>query len=391
MIPLMREAFTHERETRQALADWLVNTDARLSMGDLCAAFESAFADWQGRRYAVLFNSGSSANLAILQALQNLGRLPMGSSVGFSALTWATNVMPLLQLDYNTVPLDVDPCTLNVMASTAAQHLGRLRALFITNALGYLPDLDHLRVLCEQHGVLLIEDNCESLGSELAAGKAGNFGIAASFSFFVAHHMSTIEGGMACTDDAELAEMLKMVRANGWDRSLTSEQRTKWRARYGLTSDFEAAYTFYVPAYNLRPTEITGFLGLQQLGYLDEAIAARIGHFSELETAARENDDLEVLDHDHMTRLSPFAFPVLCKTKELRDRYAASFMRAGVEIRPVIAGNIARQPFYRQWHNGAPLPGADRVERNGFYFGIYPELTPYDVNLLKACLRGENA
>ncbi len=383
MIPLMKTALLREPETRRALADWLISSPAQLSMGQQCAHFERAFAAWQERKQAVLFNSGASANLAILQSYKNLGRLSAWDAVGFSALTWATNVMPIQQLGFRAVPIDVDPCTLNVMSYTI-ESLVNLDALFITNALGFLPDLDRIRALCAEFEVLLIEDNCESLGSELPAGKAGNFGHAASFSFFVAHHMSTIEGGMAVTDDDELAEMLRMVRANGWDRNLTADQQRQWRTRYNIKSEFEAKYTFYVQAYNMRPTEFTGFLGLQQLQHLEDNLNARTGYFEALETIARSNPDFEILNHDHMTRLSPFCFPVLCKTPELRDQYVRRFGGAGVEIRPVIAGNVTRHPFYGE--SDVKLPGADFVEQCGLYFGLYPDLTTSDMEVLKSCV-----
>jgi CDP-4-dehydro-6-deoxyglucose reductase, E1 len=386
MIPLMRNAFVREHETIDALIDWLATYPARLSMDEQCAAFERAFAAWQGRDHAVLFNSGGSANLALLQALRNSG-LKAGSCIGFSALTWATNVMPITQMGYIPVPIDVDPCTLNVMSYILAKHLLAIDALFITNALGYLPDLDNIRSMCDDYGIVLIEDNCESLGSELPNGKAGNFGKAATFSFFVAHHMSTIEGGMVCTDDDDLAEMLRMVRAKCWDRNLAAGQKDKWRRRFGVDSEFEAKYTFYVNAFNMRPTEITGFLGLQQLHYLDESLCARARIFNDLENAVRENDDLLLLDRTYMTKLSPFAFVVLCKTPQLRDEYVKRFGGAGVEIRPVIAGNIVKQPFYRDYDK-PPLPGAERVDQCGFYFGIYPELTSSDLETLKSCLAG---
>lgn len=384
MIPLMRSTFLRERETIAALTEWLATGPSRLSMDIKCAEFEEAFGAWQGRRHAVLFNSGASANLAVMQALKNL-HFQAGSRVGFSALTWATNVMPLMQLGYQPVPVDVDPCTLNVMSYTLEDVLPTLDAVFITNALGYLPDLNHIRDACDRAGVLLLEDNCESLGSELPSGRAGNFGKASTFSFFVAHHMSTIEGGMVCTDDSQLDEMLRMVRANGWDRNLAPDQQERWRTRYDIRDSFEAAYTFYVPAYNLRPTEITGFLGLQQLDYLEENIQTRLAYYQLLERAATGNPDIVSLEHSHMSRLSPFAFPVLCWTPELREEYRRIFERAGVEVRPIIAGNLVRQPFYQGWP-GADLPGADRVQACGLYFGIYPDLTADDLDVLQSCL-----
>ena len=389
MIPLMKSAFLHEHETKLALADFIVQAK-RLSMDVKCAEFEKAFASFQGRRGAVLFNSGGSANLAILQALKNLGILKDRSRVGFSALTWSTNVMPIIQMGMVPVAVDCEPATLNAMSKNleATLRQGRLDAFFITNALGYAADLDRIQALCESHGIVLLEDNCEALGTELPAGKTGNFGYASSFSFFVAHHMSTIEGGMVCSDDEELVEMLRIVRANGWDRNLTSASRIKWRKRFGVSNEFEAKYTFYDLSYNLRPTEITGFLGLSQLAYLPENITTRERLYLRLVTEQVRNPDFVVLDRAHLKVLSAFAFPVLCHTPELRTKYMDQFSGAGVEIRPMIAGNMQRQPFYRKYVPVEDsLPGADFIHNCGFYFGIYPELTESDLETLGACLQ----
>ena len=225
MIPLMKNAFLHEYETKLALSEFIARAP-QLSMSAQCFEFEKAFAKYQGRQHAVLFNSGGSANLALLQALANLGRLARGDKVGFSALTWSTNIMPIIQMGMVPVPIDCDPATLNVMARLVEERLDTvdLQAVFVTNALGFAGDLDKIHRLCSERGVMLLEDNCEALGTELPVGKAGNFGLASTFSFFVAHHMSTIEGGMTCTDDGALAEMLRIVRANGWDRNLNASQ-----------------------------------------------------------------------------------------------------------------------------------------------------------------------
>ncbi len=241
--------------------------------------------------------------------------------------------------------------------------------------------------MCEDRGIILIEDNCESLGTELPAGKAGNFGIAASFSFFVAHHMSTIEGGMVCTDDEELAEMLRIVRANGWDRNLTAKQQSKWRKKYNIKSEFDAKYTFYDLGFNLRPTEITGFLGLYQLKFIEENITIREKNYLRLEAVVRANPDLVLLERSHLKRISSFAFPVLCKTPELREEYIYQFSGAGVEIRPLIAGNIQKQPFYSKYVNSTfKLAGTDFMDRCGFYCGNYPELQEADLEILSSCL-----
>jgi CDP-4-dehydro-6-deoxyglucose reductase, E1 len=389
MIPLMKNAFLHEYETKKALSEFILQAP-RLSMDRQCFDFEQAFAAVQQRKDAILFNSGGSANLALLQALKNLRYLEEGAAIGFSGLTWSTNTMPIIQLGFHPVPVDCEPRTLNVMSRNLEERLGScdLDALFITNALGFAGDLDIIRQVCRNSDILLIEDNCEALGTELPSGKTGNFGLAATFSFFVAHHMSTIEGGMVATDNEELAQMLRIVRANGWDRNLNAGQQFKIRKQFGIQSEFDAKYTFYDLGYNLRPTEITGFIGLYQLPLLEENIRIRETNFLELEKEVAHNPDLVLLDRSHISRLSSFAFPVVCQEPLLRDRYFAQFSGGGVEIRPMIAGNIQNQPFYKKYiMDSYSLPGTDRIHICGFYCGNYPELTRSDLDILSSCLK----
>lgn len=387
-IPLMKNAFLEDIDTRKALAEFVLSAP-RLSMDKKCRDFEVEFALAQARNHAILFNSGGSANLALLQALKNLGRLSDGDKIGFSALTWSTNTMPIIQLGMKPVAIDCSPSTLNVMSQNLCSRLEetKLKAFFVTNVLGFAGDMDQIRKVCDANNVLLIEDNCESLGTELYDSKTGNFGLASTFSFFVAHHMSTIEGGMVCTDDDELAQMLKIVRANGWDRNLLEEEQSNLRVKFNIGSDFIAKYSFYDLGFNLRPTEITGFIGLTQLPYLPRTIAARVKNFERLEKAYLLNPDFEELDHKHIDKLSSFAFPVVCKTPEIRAYYLDKFQNAGVEIRPLIAGNMQRQPFYHKYvDKHYDLPGADFLHDCGFYFGNYPELTEADIEFLQECL-----
>lgn len=388
MIPLMKNAFLNEHETKKALAAFILEAN-RLSMDKECAAFEKKFAHWQGRNDAVLFNSGGSANLAMLQALKNLGSITEGDKIGFSALTWSTNVMPIIQMGFVPVAIDCDPLFLNVMSYNLEERLKQtsIKVLFITNVLGFTGDIDQVKQICDRNNIILMEDNCESLGTEHATGKAGNFSLCSSFSFFVAHHMSTIEGGMVCTDDEELALMLRIVRANGWDRNLTARQQYKLRKKFNINSEFEAKYTFYDLGFNMRPTEITGFLGQYQMQFLEENIRIREQNYLQLEKIMAENDELIILKHDHLKVLSTFAFPVICKTPEIRDHYLSRFSGAGIEIRPMIAGNIQRQPFYSKYvREQYSLPGTDFLHDNGFYCGNYPELSEIDLETITSCL-----
>lgn len=392
MIKLVPSLFYREAETKEALCRFIART-TQLSIGPECEKFEEAFSRYQERTHCVLFHSGSSANLALVQALLNLGTLQQGAEVGFSAMTWATNVMPLIQLGLAPVPIDVEVDTLNVSSRTLADALvrhPRMRALFLTDLLGFCDDLETIRRVCDERNILLLEDACEALGTVYRGRRLGNWGLAGTFSFFVGHHLSTIEGGAVCTDDAALDRMLRLVRAHGWDRNLADEERAKIRAEYHVQNDFFANFTFYALGYNLRPTEITGFLGNSQLAYLETIVARRQEQFRVFAAGMRHNADVYPLRTEHLDVVSAFAIPVICRSASLARQYVKRFTRAEVEIRPIVGGAITEQPFFRALFPRADsMPNAGLINSQGFYFGNHPELTEPEIGLLQQLLVSE--
>ncbi len=387
MIKLMKSTFYKEEKTKKALADFILQAEM-LSMGAECKEFERRFAEKQGRKYALFVSSGSMANLVLLQALLNIGRLKRGDRVAVSSLTWATNIMPVLQLGLVPVAIDCEKETLNVSVKTLEKADGTdIKAIFLTNVLGFSDDMSAIKKWAERNGTIFLEDNCESLGSKMHGTLLGNFGLASTFSTYVGHHFSTIEGGMICTDDEELHDMLLMVRAHGWDRNLAEEKQKKLRDIHGV-DDFFAKYTFYDLAYNARPTEINGFLGNEQIQYWDEIVAKREDNFRRFQEAAALNDDLLPLEVDHMEVVSNFAMPVICKTQELFELYRKKFSDAQVEIRPIIAGDMTKQPFYKKYVGEAAeeCENARFIHEQGFYFPNNSELTEEEVQLLVSLL-----
>lgn len=382
MIKLVKSSFYNEAEAKEALAQFVLSTDS-FSMGKECEKFERAFAEKQGRRYAVLVNSGSSANLVLIQALMNLDILKKGDQVGFSALTWATNVMPLIQLGLTPVPLDCELETLNVSPQIVRENLENLDALFITHVLGFSHGINEIKELCEENGVVLLEDNCEALGSVSQGIRLGNFGLASTFSFFVGHHLSTIEGGMIATDDEALYEMLLMTRAHGWGRNLAPDSKQRIEKKFGI-DPFFAQYTFYDLAFNLRPTEITGFLGNRQIPFWDEIVTKRQENFLRFSEKTLQNPRIMPLEIRDLETVSNFAMPLVFKEKEGFLRARESFKSADVEIRPIIAGDITDQPFYRKYvEEKRDCPNSRLVHENGLYFGNNPELTGDELRLLE--------
>jgi len=387
MIKLIKSTFYEEEKSKLELAFFIAQSKY-LSFGKQCELFEKNFASYQKRKHCVFLNSGSSANLAIIQALLNLGKIKQGELVGFSALTWSTNVMPLLQLGLQAVPIDVELDTLNVSSKKFGETISKfpIKLLFLTNLLGFCDDIDKIRDLCRKNNIILIEDSCESLGTVYKGKRLGNFGLASTFSFYVGHHMSTIEGGAVCTDSEELSSMIKMVRAHGWDRNLNAKSQNKIRTKHHINSSFYSRYTFYDLGYNLRPTEINGFLGNQQLKHLDKIVKRRNEIFMQIAPKIYKNKKKYFpIRYDHIQLLSNFAVPVICRSQKIRDQLVAK-CKDKVEIRPVVAGDITQQPFFAKhmssFKNILGESNAKLIHNQGFYFGNNPDLTNEEIKTL---------
>jgi len=294
--------------------------------------------------------------------------------------------MPLIELGLEAIPVDVELDTLNVSSKKLNETLAfhNLKALFITNLLGFCDDIDIISKICNAKNIILVEDNCESLGSKYNKKLLGNFGLASTFSFYVGHHMSTIEGGAVCTDDKELATMLGIVRAHGWDRNLTVQDQTRIRNKHRVNSTFYSRYTFYDLGYNFRPTEINGFIGTIQLEYLPKIIEKRNKNFLFLAKKLYLRSDLYYrLRYEHMDYVSNFAVPLICKSKEIRDELVKKCNKK-IEIRPIVGGDISKQPFFTKYmkkHKDL-TPNATLAHEQGLYFGNNPELTKQELHFI---------
>lgn len=386
MIPLIKSTFYKEAQTRAKLASFITRA-GKLSIGKQCRDFERNFSAFQGRKHCVFVNSGSSANLALIQALLNLGKIRKGDVVGFSSVTWSTNVMPLIQLGLTPVPVDIELDTLNVSSRTLKEALSRqpMKLLFLTNLLGFCDDIDVIAKICKKQNVMLIEDNCESLGTVYKRKKLGNWGYASTFSFYVGHHMSTIEGGAVVTDDTELINMLHLVRAHGWDRNLTEDTQLFLRLKHNVNSTFYSRYTFYDLGYNFRTTEIQGFLANSQLRYLPEIIRRRERNFFTMAKPIYARADLYFpMRYDHIDTMSNFAVPVICRSQKIRDALVKA-CNGKVEIRPVVGGDMTQQPFFSKYQKSVKksfTKNAELVHSQGLYFGNNPDLTAKEMKTI---------
>lgn len=343
-----------------ALADW-IRTSPRLTQGPLVREFEMAWATWVGSADAVVVSSGTTANFALVEAVMRRVR-SSPVRIGVSAVTWATNVTPALLLGAEVVIFDVDPMTLgvDVEQACAAIEAGKIDVLFLTHALGFDALDDRLITAAAAADVILIEDCCESHGAVHGSQKVGTLGLGGTFSFYFGHHMSTIEGGVVVTDDLELADDIRLMRAHGLARE--SSHFDEYAA---ANPTIHPQFLFVSTGLNLRSSDLNAFLGLRQLTQLDDRIARR-NRNAELFLAGLPSGYWREF---RTLGMSSFALPII---PHLGRNFDHVLDQLGAEYRPVIAGNLLRQPFLREHAEritAMPTPNADHLHHWGRYVG----------------------
>jgi CDP-4-dehydro-6-deoxyglucose reductase, E1 len=368
--PLMSNNIT--AEDRQAVIE-LLQGDPILTQSAQVAAFEEEWSAWAGVKHSVFVNSGSSANLLTLAAMRET-RGP--GEVILPTLTWVSDIAAALHTGLEPVFVDIDPRTLGMDTEQVLRKLTpRTRAVFITHILGFNALDDRLLDGLASHRVPLLEDVSESHGATFRGRRLGGFGLMSNFSFYYAHHLSTIEGGMVCTDDADLHEVVRMMRSHGMTREARSaDVRQRHAAAHG---DLNPDFIFAFPAWNVRSTEINAVMGRSQLKRLDENNRKRRANFelflSRLDPARYRTD--------FATEGScNYAFVLILRRpdEKLRDTVMDALRARRVEFRRGTSGggNQLRQPYLRRL--GAPdptgFPAVDHVHFFGFYIGNYPDL-----------------
>ena len=348
-----------------------------VTMGSRVREFEDRFAEFVGARHAVMVNSGSSANLIAVSALASLalpGGLRPGDEVIVPAVTWPTTIAPILQLGCVPVLVDIDEATLNMRLDTLEQALSpRTRAIFPVHLLGNPVDMDAVMELAAARGLWVIEDACESLGSVVAGRQVGSFGHFGTFSFYFSHHITTIEGGMLVTSDDELADLARSLRAHGWTRDLSNRADVE-----SACPEIDPRFLFVHVGYNVRPTELQAAFGLVQLGRLDEFNERRRASARYLIDALEDlGDDLRFVTEEEGARSTWFGFAVMLADGDTCRALSCHLEARGIETRPIVAGNLARQPAFA----GSPhrrvgeLEAASRVGDRGLFVGNHPNLT----------------
>src|SRR6267378_2044196 len=368
-IPLTIPTYGSE-EVEEAI-DSLLST--WVTMGAKVKKFEEAFAQYNGSKHAVMVNSGSSANLLALSVLTNPilpNHIPKGSEIITPAVTWATTVYPIVNVGCIPVLVDVDPQTFNIFPEETEKAIGpKTKAIVPVHLLGSPCKINDIEKIAEAHDLYLVEDACESTGAEFQGKKVGSFGDMGTFSFFLSHHISTIEGGMIVTDDDALYENLKAMRAFGWVRDLQDKEKYA-----SANKAIDSRFLFITSGYNLRPTEIQGAFGIHQIKKLDGFIDQRGKNAAYWEQRLSPYSDLLVLPEELPgTKHVYFGYPLTIKPEApfTREQLVSHLESKLVETRPVMAGNMAEQPVMKDLPHrvSGNLPNSRMIMRQSFFFG----------------------
>jgi CDP-6-deoxy-D-xylo-4-hexulose-3-dehydrase len=313
------------------LIDWL-KTNPRLTKGQKTIEFENLWSNWLDCKYSVFVNSGSSANLAALYALQVANRLK-NNKIVFSCLSWVTTVAPAMQLGMSPILCDVDPSTLGIDTVQLEEICKNEHpaVVMIVHALGFPNNMKEILRICNKYHIILIEDSCETVGTTDWLGKkTGTYGLISTFSTYYGHHFSTIEGGFVCTDDFELYNILKSIRSHGWSRDMDEVTRKSLQLKYGV-DDFRNQYTFYYPGFNLRSTDLQACIGIHQLEKLNDFCNRRYENLKKYDSLI-VNKEWKI-DISKFGFVSNFAYPIIhSKSAEIIE----ALSEASVECRPLI-------------------------------------------------------
>lgn len=380
-FPLMRSNIT--RQNLDAMIELLKEDDPILTNGPKCRAFEEAWSDWLGVKYSVFVNSGASANLLSMTMLKIM--FPEGGEIIVPPLTWISDVSSVIQNGFDPVFVDIDLDTLGMNTEKILDAITpRTKAVFLSHIQGFDALTDDLLLELEKRKVFLIEDVCESHGATHNRQLLGSFGFMSNFSFYYAHHMTTIEGGMVCTNDETVYNTVRMLRSHGMVRECGNE-KTKLAYKLDnpeLNSDFIFAY----PAYNMRNNELGGILGLSQLPSLDENVKLRnINH----EKFLMDLDYNKFYNGFKLLGASNYAFNLVLKDKDddLVKRVIKRMNEEGIEFRRGSAGggNQLRQPYIKKYipeNYHLNFPNTEHIHFYAFYIGNFPTMKAEEIEYI---------
>ncbi len=368
------------REDREILITFLKG-DSFLTQSEQVCLFEQEWSKWLGVKHSVFVNSGSSANLITMFAVRE--RFGSGEVI-VPPLTWSSDISSVIHAGLTPVFADIDPRTLGLKTEAILEKINsKTKAVFITHILGYNAIDQKLVKKLDELNIPLIEDCCESHGARFKKNKVGSIGFASNFSFYFAHHLSTVEGGMVCTDDDLLCETLRMLRSHGLVREIKSEPLRKKYIEEN--QDLNSQFIFMMPAFNVRSTEINAVLGRHQLKRLDAEIELRNRN---LKLFLKHLDSEKYRTDFELKGCSNYALTLVLKEhfKDRIDDVMTALNHLKVEYRRGLSGggNQLRQPYLKRKYKNLykKFPEVEHVHFYGFYIGNYPDLDPEKIKKL---------
>lgn len=340
------------------------------TMGSSVVQFEKDFSTFIGRRYSVMVSSGSTANLIATAALfyTKNPKLKRGDEVIVPAVSWSTTYYPLHQYGLKLKFVDIDLETLNYDLTALKEAItDKTKMIMVVNLLGNANDFESINTMIKDKDIILLEDNCESMGAEYKGKQAGTFGIMGTFSTFFSHHMATMEGGFVTTDDEELYHILLSLRAHGWTRNLPKENLVCKKS----DDWFEESFRFVLPGYNVRPVEMSGAIGIEQLKKLPDFLLQRRKNAKLFVELFENHPDFMV--QKEIGNSSWFGFSLIIKPTSSLKRIdvVKKLMDKKIDCRPIVTGNFTRNEVmkYFDYSIHKELSNADYLHENGFFVG----------------------
>ena len=339
------------------------------TMGKEVENFESQFANYFDSKYAVMVNSGSSANLLMIAALFFIkdNNLKPGDEIIVPAVSWSTTYTPLQQYGLKVVFVDIDLKTLNIDINSVKRAITKkTKAILAVNLLGNPCEFDELIQISKDNDIFLLEDNCESMGARFNNKFCGTFGIMGTFSTFFSHHISTMEGGVVVTDNEEIYHILLCLRAHGWTRNLPDKNYVSGNKS---KNSFEESFKFILPGYNVRPLEMSGAIGQEQLKKLDNIVKGRQKNSKIFNELFKNND--QIIFQKEVHESSHFGFSMIFKNQKSRELIINEFTKKGIEVRPIVAGNFLNNEVvnFFDYRISGKIENAEIVDKCGLFIG----------------------
>ena len=379
-LPLMSDNI--DKEDIKSLIDFLDQEQIpKLTNGPKVVEFENKWGEWLGTKYNLMVNSGASANELTMLALNYIHG---DGEIIIPPLTWISDVSSVIFSGFKPVFVDINLKNLSFDIDKLKEAITpNTKAIFLTHVLGINGLTDELLQLCKEKNILLIEDVCESHGTTFKGQKVGTYGFASNFSFYFAHHMSTIEGGMICTDDEYFYQVCRALRSHGMTREMTNE---KLRQQIiDENPDLNKDFIFLNPAHNFRSTELNAVIGLSQIKKLDSNNTNRVDNFKHFIDRLDSNKYITDLEVEGRCN---YAFIIMLKEPsfEMRDKLESTLSENGIEFRRGLSGggNQLRQPYFKKYYNinHDDFKNVDHVHHFGWYVGNYPSLEQEKIDTL---------